>query len=79
MDDVVAATGQAIGLPGEVQHPHPAGQPAGKAHRVEGKRQIAVEVARHHGNIVALAQHAHEFDAVGLGAAEAVAEAVDQQ
>ena len=27
----------------------------------------------------ALAQHAHEFDAVGLGAAETVAEAVDQQ
>ncbi|KAG0750511.1 hypothetical protein G6F68_016689 [Rhizopus microsporus] len=79
MHDVEFPARQPIGPPREIQHAHPARQPAGKAHRQETERQVAVEVTRHDGDIVALAQDAHQLHAIGLRASEAIAEAVDQQ
>ncbi|MNV48698.1 hypothetical protein D3C71_1406200 [compost metagenome] len=79
MHDVELAPRKPVGPPCEVQHAHPAGQPAGKAHGQESERQVAVEVARDDGDIVALAQDAHQLHAIGLRASEAIAEAVDQQ
>ncbi|MNL39680.1 hypothetical protein D3C87_1619700 [compost metagenome] len=79
MHDVVAPAREPVRAPGEVQHPHPAGQPAGKAHGQEVERQVAVEVARDDGHVVALAQHPHHLDAIGFGASETITEAVNQK